>query len=580
MKKLLCAMLAVTLLLGLATTGSAQGTSADELKPVITISFAGYDQLMANIKTAGQLADRPELGDALEGRLAIVTQGKGLVGVDKSRPWGVVVTATEDGQFPVQAYVPVTDLKQLMSLVPNPATGEPFAPDAEGVYEVKGAKMMYIAQKGKWAYIVDNRDALKTVPADPAALLKTLTSRYSVAIRASAKNVPAAVRERFTEQAKMMFEMVMQQRQSGETDEQFAIRTNLTRQQFEKVVTLSKELDEAVLGWGVDASAGSTFLDFEVTALPGTHTAKQFAKAKDAKTDFAGFLIPGAAVNGVGTNGMDESDVDQSKQILAKVRLAATQELDANSDLSDDQRKLAKQLLDDSMDVLVKTLESKQSDAGFALLLDTDTPTFVAGMKLVEGVKLEGVVQKLVAEVAKDEPKLAKMVKLNADKHGDVNFHVVTVPITEPEAAAIFGPTIDIVVGISEDRLFLGAGKAAIKTLKEAIDASKKDAGKATSPLQITVSGIPIAKFIAKVAPDEMVKEKAAEILKLIEKSAGKDHVTIVSKAIPNGASVRLTVEEGLLRAGLSSIPMGGPAPRPMPKAEKKAAPSKEADPF
>jgi hypothetical protein len=33
-----------------------------------------------------------------------------------------------------------------------------------------------------------------------------------------------------------------------------------------------------------------------------------------------------------------------------------------------------------------------------------------------------------------------------------------------------------------------------------------------------------------------------------LAKSGGKDHVTVIVRAIPNGASYRLTAEEGVLR--------------------------------
>ena len=58
----------------------------------------------------GKLAERPDAGTALEGLSAVFTQGKGLAGLDKSRPLGVIVEA--DGpKIGGYAFLPVTDSK-------------------------------------------------------------------------------------------------------------------------------------------------------------------------------------------------------------------------------------------------------------------------------------------------------------------------------------------------------------------------------------------------------------------------------------------------------------------------------------
>ena len=58
MKKSLLSMLAVALLLGSAYLCPAQS----EMKPVVTVSFSGYDKLMTDIGTIGRLGGNPDLG--------------------------------------------------------------------------------------------------------------------------------------------------------------------------------------------------------------------------------------------------------------------------------------------------------------------------------------------------------------------------------------------------------------------------------------------------------------------------------------------------------------------------------------
>lgn len=559
MRKSFGATLAATLVLGAL---AVQQAAAEEQKPLVVVSFAGYDKLLDNIKTVTTLAGRPEAYNMLEGLVAMGTGGKGLTGLDKARPWGVAIYAGADGEYPIQGFVPATDLKQIMSLVPPMGPDGPPAPDANGVYEIKNQNQtVYLVQKGQWAVVANSRDGLKSAPAEPPAALGDLSKKYLLAVQGSIKNVPAATRDQFLAQAKFMMSMFTQQ-QPNETEEQFALRTASMKQAFSQFETLSKEMDGLVVGLGVDASSNSIFLDFDMTAVPGTKTAQKLSSAKDAKTDFAGFLIPNAAVTMISAGTMDDADVAQAKDMLAKFRTTAAKDLEANEDLTKEKKDLAKQLLGDAMDVLNKTLDTKKSDGGMAVVLD-DGPAIVAGLAIADGAKLDKAVQKLLT----DEPDLAKLVKVNAENHAGINFHVAKFPIPDEEAAAVLGQKVDVVVGIGENALYVGAGKNPLAVIKKVIDDSKKEAGKSIAPLQMTLSGASIAKFAAKVAPPDK-KDEATKIANALAKSGGKDHITLTVKTIPNGASMRLNIEEGLIKAIGEVTPTPGGGPR-----AKKAAP-------
>ena len=165
---------------GAGNVKPAQGAAA--AKPFVTVSFAGYNALRGQIDAVGKLAGNPGLAHGLEAAVTLLTQGKGLAGLDKTRPWGAVVpVGSQDRTFDLlgtsyYVFVPVTDLKQLAALLPNPTNGKPLTPGADGVYEIKfrPGDTLYVMQKGNWAFLAGNREVLKDVPADPAALLGDL----------------------------------------------------------------------------------------------------------------------------------------------------------------------------------------------------------------------------------------------------------------------------------------------------------------------------------------------------------------------------------------------------------------------
>lgn len=577
MRKPLWAALAAALLLAAGTTSPAQdASSAGAKSPVVTVSFAGYDQFVANLNVVGKLADRPGLSAMLEGGLALVTQGKGLAGLDKARPWVVQLFLSNAGEPSVYGFVPVSDLKELMALVPDPATNKPRAPDAEGVFEVETPqKNAYIAQKDKWAVIADSREALKSAPADPVAAAGDMTKKYLLAVKASVKNVPAEFRDQQIAQAKALIDM-FGGRRGNETDEQFALRSLGVKQLFDQLTTLAKELDEILIGWAIDNSGGGTYLDIEVTAKPGTKTAQEFATMKEAKTNFAGFLLPGAAVTAVSSGTISDADAAQVKGYLETMRKTATKDIADNADLTDQQRKLAQQLIADAMDVLQKTIDAKKSDGGMAVVLEPGAPAIVVGAAVAETAKLEKVLKQLAAEAKKEQPALGDLIKLDADSQSGVKLHMATVPIPDPNAAPIIGDSVQIVVGIGEDSVYIGAGKKAMDTLKKVIEKSKAEAGKSVPPVQVTVAGLPIAKFVAAVAPDEDAKQMAQQAAAVMEQSAGKDHVVLTAKPISNGVSLRLSVEEGLLKT-IGKMAPGADGGKAKPRA-KSTAPAKKAD--
>jgi hypothetical protein len=277
---------------------------------------------------------------------------------------------------------------------------------------------------------------------------------------------------------------------------------------------------------------------------------------KGAKTDFAGFALPGAAMTLLSAGTSDDKDVADAKAMLVNYKATVNKLLDANDALGD-KRDLAKQLLGDLLDVAEKTAELKKSDVGMAVVLD-DGPVAVVGTRIAEGAKLEATLKKLVTEVAKDEKQLAQIIKLDAEKYEGVNFHVATIEVPGDDAAKVLGKSVQIVVGIGPSTLYFGAGKDPIATIKKAIDASKASPGKAIDPLEMVISTTSIVKFLVKAVPSADEPEVHKSLVKaasLLAKSGGKDHVTMTVKAIPRGAAMRLTVESGVTKAALDALP-------------------------
>jgi len=581
-KRILLWTLAAAMVFGVARVCPAQ---KKEMKQFVTVSFSGYDDLMKGAATIGKLAGMPGLPQMAEMNLQAMGIADALAALDKKQPWIVAVKTDAGGtEFAVQGFVPTTDVKKLVKSVPQ--LGEP-GDAGDGVLEIKTpAKPVYIKQHGAWAVLSDNKQLVVDAPEDPLKSLGGMQEKYLLGVNFSVKSIPEGLRTRFLETLTGAMQLGLQKMPS-ESDEQFAARSKMVQQAIHQLKTMIADLDAVTVGIKIDDATSSAYLEYAVTAVPGSATAKKLAKASGAKTEFAGVLLPDAAAVFHATQQLDAADIEQVKVNLGVLRTNVIAELEKQG-LTEEQLKQAKQLAGDLMDVVDKTLEGGKMDFAASLRLTPKAFTVVAGARIAEGGKLESAVKQLVEQVAKDEPEVSKLIKLDAEQHEGIRFHVVSVPVSmmgedaREKLGPLVGETFDLVVGIGDNRLYLATGRDAAKTLKQVIDNSKSDDGKSLPPVQFSVAAGPIARFVAAVA-DEDEKQPAEMVAKLLEGSEGKDHVKLAAVPIPNGVQVRLTVEEGILKI-LGVIPMmAGGKPMMGPpgikvKPSKKAAKAKSDD--
>jgi hypothetical protein len=551
--------LALAALLVAPRISPAQQDSSAGPKPLVTVALSGYDEIMGDVEFIGKLAGSP-LRQLAEAQLQQGPSAEVLAALDTTRPWGFVVQSDE-GQFPMFAFLPVKDLDKMLSAL-EPQIGKP-GDAGDGVLEiVADEQTIYLKEKDGWLFIARSPDLLADAPADPLKLLDGLAEQYDLGIRISVANIPPMLRQMAMGPIMMGMQAGMQ-RLPDESDEQYALRTKAAQQGIEQLQRLLDELDTLDIGLAIDQETKTVSLEYAVTALEGTKTAEQMAQNAEAPSDFAGFALPGAALTLNSVSKIAESDVAQVKNSLAPIRASAAQELE-NQGLSGADLERAKGLVNQLFDVLDSTLESGKLDIGLSLMLGNDTLTYVSGMTVGDSAKLDGLIRSLVGELIKEEPTAADVIKLDAEEHDGVRMHVLSLPTAQlaadlPNLPNLVGDTLVVVVGIGPDSAYLAAGRDAVATLKKAIDQSKTQADKPLLP-SMTLAATPIAEFVALVARDDQVKQVATQVARMLEQAGEKDHVNMTVKPIPNGVRVRIELEESLLKVlGAAPMMMGGP---------------------
>ena len=131
-------------------------------------------------------------------------------------------------------------------------------------------------------------------PTDPVAALGGLEEGADLAVRLVFKNVPPQYRQMLMALPQMA-QMGMQPN-PGESQEQFQMRMKLMQQSITRFSSMLNELDTLELGIDIDRQARVAAIQYQMTALPNTNTAKQFAAGGELKSQFAGFFQPDAAL--------------------------------------------------------------------------------------------------------------------------------------------------------------------------------------------------------------------------------------------------------------------------------------------
>ncbi len=538
----LCQMLFAVATVAAFWLAPAKAVWAQAQKPVAVVAIESIDQLFKDVDYLAEAA-----GQADATMMAKGMAGPFMEGLDKSRPIGAVVS-TDGAEFRVVVFVPVTDLDKVLQ--PLAAMLGPSEDAGDGVLKIAGGQA-FVKEAGGWAFIAQQPDHLSDLPADPKALLDGLDQKYALAVRGYVQNVPEGLRTMAMGFIKQGMAPGMQ-RQPGEDEAMFAFRKRMANLQLEQLEMVTKETDQMTIGWAVDTQAQETYLDVEVTAVPGTKMAEQMAQGAEATSGFAGFVSDDAAVVIHAVSKISPSDQEQLTGMIKTLR-ANTAKAIEEEDLGAEGEQAAKDIVSNFFDVLDATVKGGKMDLGAALMLEGKSLFFGAGLQVADGAKVEDGLRKL-AELAKDEPDFPG-VNFDADTHAGVSFHTIAVPVPEDEAEAhaMFGETLNIVIGTSDSAAYFAAGTNAAATLKKIIDDSAGKAAAKMPPAQMVVSLTPIFQFATQFQPD------MAPLAVMLEGTDGKDHVTMSQTPIQNGVRMKIGVEEGVLKLiGTAATMFGG----------------------
>ena len=526
-RTLLASMFLAASLLAIPSTQLRAQSDSYEL-PSVVVSISS---LKEQLEDAGYLSEAAGFGRI--GSIMINSQAdEYLRGVNREEAIGVYLYFTEESpeEPTFVAAIPVTDFEEVLDTLSTVG-------DLDDSSDVKVLSMngedLFIVKKGDYAIASNEEDALKTAPSNPVKELGDLPQRFNVALRVFGQRIPQGLRDQAIE---AMMEGYQQELQNSGDDIQMAAG----ELQMAQMESLINETQEFTFGFVADQEKKEIAFEVELIGLDGSKLAEQVAAQKDAAPSrFSGFLIEDAMMNMNFASKMAEDDIQNYRDLLDSVKEKASEEMDLDN-LTEEEAEAVEGLFSALMEVAGDTLESGSTDAG-AVIMGGETPAIAVGFAAVNATKIEAAVAKL-AEVARDADKFN--VKLNNGKLNGANLHTASIPIPdgEEEARQLFGDQVDLIVGISDDTVYVAAGAEPLKLLEKAVGNSGAEKAKAGS-MVMNFNLTPILELIGQME-DTGVVEMMADVLR----EDGRDQITIRSKCIENGVAGRFSIEDSILK--------------------------------
>jgi hypothetical protein len=525
----------------------APAVRAEPPKPVVVVSVAGYQKLVDDLSLLGRWADRPELSTALEGMISLATGGKGLAGLDKNRPMALVLQ-TDGQRFSPYLLVPVTDLEKLLGVV-EPLLQRPIAKN-NGVYELsfeRGRKLYVQARSADWAVGAETQEALAAVPEQiPEEVRQKLPEGWTLGASVLVKNIAPEQRRQWAERLRSDAARELTPR-PGESEEDFKVRKWLSEWLADWAASALDQVEQLQIGLGVDASREALVVEMAVQPAAGSALAEAMQKAGQAQTAFGGVLLPEAALSAHAVVRYPAGEFHQVAPVVEMLKVRALQQRPRPGQ-TPEQAQAQRELTTALLDLVEKTLKSGRVEGAFSVLLQPDRFTLLAGAYVADGRALEKLLERLVAEARKERPaEVDRYVKLRAHEVQGVHLHVVRFPVPaeaqrREALIQLIGPEVELVLGTGPETLYVGLGKGAEATLRQAIEKDAQGPQQA-APAQIHLAVKPVLAVLAEHG-NQNQQEKARQLL---EKMSNKDRLRLAVESAQGRMRLRLEVQQDVL---------------------------------
>lgn len=526
--------LALAAVFAIATHGLALPVANAQApqRPVAVVSIAPLDQLLQDTSYLLKVSNVPEIGG-----LVTIMANQYTQGLDRTRPIGVSISM-QDQMPSAIVFLPLSNREQFfgalnsMGVEPDELGSGLFEIDANG-------QNLFLKDSQGWLFVAQTEQALAQLPADPAQLLGSLPKQYDVAVNLDVQALPPELKEMAIKQMRIGLERGMAEQRDLSAEDK-ARAQELSEANIQQLERMIQETEKAIVGLQIDATQQHVTLDFAGQFIAGSKLANQVAALKNLSSGFTTLAFPDAAAQFRVTSVIPEED--RAAQIM-NLRNSMSQ---LEQQIPEEDRAVAKDILQGLTKVMEQTIQEGTFDGAASVSLADDTFRALAGGLVADGRALETELKKIAAAI-KDKPD-APQFKFGYGEYQGMSLHSVQFAIksNDPSVQKAFGDTLLVNVATADKAYVISVDPSGDAALKQAIDRLATSQAAPVSPLDGFVQIGKVLQFAQALSPNPMVENA----LKTIQQYAGKDKIAVAARLIERGGIYRLTVEEGVLRAG------------------------------
>ncbi|HEX3148311.1 MAG TPA: hypothetical protein VHR66_09530 [Gemmataceae bacterium] len=406
----------------------------------------------------------------------LIDDKKGLGGIDVTQPIGMYVTFGEElgPTPPVVVLIPVADEQAVLDTLENTAKLK-VTKEKDGVYSTQPEQSpfpIYFRFANKYAYVT-LQDAANIDT-------KTLVKPADVLGGKDEHLVSATVRiDRMPKDMKNLAIAAIETQLAAGKDQPIPNETKAMKEFKEKTIdeltANIKELlesgEEASLHLNVDPKAQEVAVEIEMSGVKGSKLAKDIKSIRDNKSVVGGAIAsPDTAFSLTLSAGLPGNLKKLFPAVVDDAKAELLKQVNVPGEILTKAEPLIKALL--------PTVKAGEIDVGVSLMGPdkNDKYTGIAGLKLVDGKKVEEAIKTLV----KNElpPEVSGLIQLDAEKlAGGSMLHIVKVgDQLDENGQKVFGKS-DIYLSFRDDLLVIAMGPDAKKALNKAIASKPADVG-------------------------------------------------------------------------------------------------------
>lgn len=393
-----------------------------------------------------------------------------LIGVDTTRP--IFFDQLMDAEFGQRAQlsIPVSDLDEFiqdnldpLGIIVTPVRRKKDYYQLEDVYE-------------GWMRIVDNYAAFGEHESDVPEGMPS-PQAANAALLAHGNDAGVQLNNALTsiEQREASFATFRENTLAGvkkrpkETNEEFALRQNGTKQQLELLERLFVQSEEITVGLVIDTKENEARGDLLLTAVPDSELLATLKLQAEKHSYFASLKsADDATLSGRISFALDELLQRHASETYPLTRPVVMEKIDADEKLTSEQKEARKEIAGVVLDMFEAGGELGVIDAAVEVspAAEGGTQNGVVGVRVTDGATAEKILELLPQAIA------GVKTEMNVEEAGDVKIHKLTVTENYPAPLAeFFGKSGEFFVGTGPDAVWIAGGSDGLQLLKDSVAA-------------------------------------------------------------------------------------------------------------